>query len=665
MKSQADEMGRMDKAEPRSPEQDPSVSRRNFLKASAAVGGAATAGIASSSFAADVPELDIPSIKIPKDIIDSIAQEAKPGSFEGQGMTGAEVFAKVCVDEDLAGLFCCPGNYTVINAIAAAGIPAYGGRTEGAMCSAADGFIRTTAEPAATSGTEGPGFTHMIMNIAAANAARSPLLVLASNTRISADDREAGIQAAYQQPTTTGMKKYGKRLIDPKRVHEYAGYAFRQMKSGVPGPVHLDFPGEVARARFKDPAELTDYYDKSKYRTESRACPSQKEIEQVVALIAKAERPMLVAGVGVFQRKGWDALKEAAEKNELIVVESGPGRGHFGDDHRLSANTAGDALMSADLVIFVGQYCMPSPGEYRFNADIKSIRVHPEQEDLGRNWPLDLGIVSDEKIFLEALADALPRRKRDTWVAEVAAARNAFEKQNDELYKIGLKYSRDTGTIHPTVLAKEAADFFYYGDIDPKQTVTTVGGWTILRNALRWTRAFRPGQHNNTLYQYAPIGPSMAMAFGSGVGVQRGIGPQAPYQGAPVLCIASDAGAAYSIMELDTFNKYKIPAVILVYNNNSWGMWPAATRSAKSMHMYLFQENIRYDKIAESLGSYGEYATTPEQLRDALGRCYKIASEQRIATLINCQALKEFTSAGAYPPGPPQNPSPGVGAFAH
>ena len=129
---------------------------------------------------------------------------------------------------------------------------------------------------------------------------------------------------------------------------------------------------------------------------------------------------MLIAGQGVFQNKAWEALLKAAEKNEIAVVTSGPTRGHFPDDHRLSAALSPDAVMSADLVIFVGQYCMPSPGEYRFNPDVKTIRVHPVQEDLGRNWPLDLGIVSSEKPFLEALADLLPARKREPWVNELA-----------------------------------------------------------------------------------------------------------------------------------------------------------------------------------------------------------------------------------------------------
>ncbi len=150
-------------------------------------------------------------------------------------MTGAEVFAKSCKDEDLAALFCCPGNYQIINAISAAGIPAFGGRSEGSMTSAADGFSRCTGEVTACSGTEGPGFTNMIMNIAVAHRARTPLLVLASNVTIATDDREYFIQTGYQQPTTEGLKKYGKRLIAPDRIHEYAAYAFRQSEDGRAG----------------------------------------------------------------------------------------------------------------------------------------------------------------------------------------------------------------------------------------------------------------------------------------------------------------------------------------------------------------------------------------------------------------------------------------------
>jgi acetolactate synthase I/II/III large subunit len=639
-------------------------SRRSFLLSSAAGAGAIVAGIVTET-KAGVPTASIPSITIPKEITESVKESPKPGSFEGPGMTGAEVFATLCKEEELAALFCCPGNYTVINALAAAGVPSYGGRCEGSMCAAADGFSRATGEVTACSGTEGPGLTNMIMNIASAAAARTPLLVLASNMQLAGDDRETFIQTGYQQPLTTGMKKYGKRLIAPDRVWEYGAYAFRNLKSGVPSPVHLDFPGEVARARFTDPTKLKDYYAKDKYRSESQPQPATKDVEKALDLISRAERPLLVAGQGVFQNKAWEALLKAAEKNELAVVTSGPTRGHFPDDHRLSGALTPEAMMSADLVIFVGQYCMPTPGEYRFNPDIKTIRVHPVAEDLGRNWPLDLGIVSSEKAFLEALADLLPSRKREAWVNELATARQKYDKMLNDQYELGLKYSRDTNHLHPAVLCKEIHDFFYKGEIDPKQTVMGAGGWTIGVHAGRWQRAYRPGQGIVCPYQYGAIGPDLAMMIGASAAVQRGVGPQAPYKGAPTVCVSSDAGIAYSLFELDTAAKYKIPVIGIIYNNDSWGMWPSAVSSARSMHMYLFQENLRYDQMAQGLGARGEYVRTPEELREALHRSYQAASKESMSTLINCQALREFTSAKSYPPGVALNPEPGCGAVAH
>jgi thiamine pyrophosphate-dependent acetolactate synthase large subunit-like protein len=483
--------------------------------------------------------------------------------------------------------------------------------------------------------------------------------------QIAGDDRETFIQTGYQQPLTTGMKKYGKRLIAPDRVWEYGGYAFRNLKSGVPGPVHLDFPGEVARARFTDPSKLKDYYGKDKYRSESRPCPSAKEVKKALDLISRSERPLLIAGQGVFQNKAWEALLKAAEKNDIAVVTSGPTRGHFPDDHRLSAALSPDAAMSADLVIFVGQYCMPSPGEYHFNPDVKTIRVHPVQEDLGRNWPLDLGIVSCEKPFLEALADLLPSRRREPWVNELARARKSFEKMLNHQYEQGVKYSADTNHLHPAVLCKEVHDFFWKGDIDPKQTVMGGGGWTIGVNFGRWQRAYRPGQGIVCPYQYGAIGPDLAMMIGASAAVQRGAGPQAPYKGAPTVCVSSDAGIAYSLFELDTASKYKLPVIGVIYNNDCWGMWPSAVSSARSMHLYLFQQNLRYDQMAEGLGARGEYVRTPEELREALKRSYQAATKESLSTLINCQGMKDFTSARKYPPGVALNPEPGCGAVAH
>ena len=81
---------------------------------------------------------------------------------------------------------------------------------------------------------------------------------------------------------------------------------------------------------------------------------------------------------------------------------------------------------------------------------------------------------------------------------------------------------------------------------------------------------------------------------------------------------------------------------MIVYNNNAWGVWTSgASRGAvRAQHMYLFQENLRYEKIAEALGCNGEYVTSPDQMTPALERAYKLASDEGISTLINCQGKK-------------------------
>jgi len=642
--------------------------RRDFLRiAGVGLAGAAAASLPGAALASDAaPDPNtIPSIRLADAFKASLAEAPVEAKFEGAGMTGAEVFAQLCKNEGLAALFCAPGNYTIINALAAAGIPAFGGRTEGSMCAMADGFSRATGEVVATSGTEGPGFTNMIMNIAAANAARTPLLVLASNMTLAGEDREAFIQHADQQPTTVGLKKYGKRLIDPTRVHEYGATAFRHLKSGVPQPVHLDFPAEVARARFKGPGELKDYHDKSKYRTDSRAWPAPKDMEAVVAMLDKAERPLLIAGQGVFQRKGWEALKKAAERADLGVVTSGPTRGFFPDDHRLSLGATPDALLSADLVVFVGQYCMPSPNEYHLAAGIKTVRVHPVQEDLGRNWPLDLGIVSDEAYFLEQLAERIPKRTRDSWVAEIAKAKQTFQGQVDTIYRQGLDNSAKSGLLHPAVIARDTQNFIDTHPDGRQAIATAIGGWTSGLFAAKFMRAYRPGQTIVPAYQYGAIGPDMVMAMGLNIAMQRGVGPQKGYEGVPTICITSDAGMAYSMFELDTAIKYGLPTITIVYNNNAWGVWPNAARSARSLHMYLFQENLRYDQMAQALGAQGEYVRTPEAFRTALARAYKAARDHKVSTLINCQATKDFTASKDYPPGISLPVEPGVGAVMH
>jgi thiamine pyrophosphate-dependent acetolactate synthase large subunit-like protein len=630
-----------------------SVSRRNFVTK-----GAVAAAVAAGAKASTTERRD-PNIQLPSEVPASLAETPTPADFP---MTGAQIFARACKEEGLAALFCAPGNYTVINALASEGIPCYGGRTEGMMCSAADGFARVTGEVVAASGTEGPGFTNMIMNIAAANAARSPLLVLASNMTIGLEDTEQAIQRVYQQPTTEGMKKYGKRLINPSRTWEYAGYAFRQLKSGVPKPVHLDFPAEIARARFADATEVEYFYDKTRYRTDARPHPDPAAIDRAVDLLRNAERPIIVSSNGVFYSRAWDALRQLAERAQIPVVESGAMKGQFPAEHPLSADAAPQALMSADVVLLVGQYCMPTLGEFAFGPDARYIRIDPAAEDIGRNLPIEVGIVGDEMVTLEALAEAMPSQRRDAWVAEIAAARREFEAENEQFYRTGLGY---TDAVHPAVIGKEVADFLYHGSLPRDRTTLVQGGYGVARYTRRYLRGFRPGQVINGAYQYGAIGPDIGYALGAAVAVRHGVGAQAAYQGHPVVAITGDGGFGYSGMELETLSKYRLPVVLIVYNNNAWGTWTGQRNSPVGLPIHLFQENVRYDKVGEALGAHGEYVTRPQDFRPALDRAYEVAAGESRPAVVNVQAKKEFWVRSQYPPGFLGKVEPGVMSYNH
>lgn len=640
------------------------ASRRNFLKLATA-GAAASAAAAGSAAAqgrraqpADCEPAGVqPSI--PADITQRMSAPLPKIEFP---MTGANLFGRACLAEGVAAMFCCPGNYNIINAVATHGIPSFGGRHEGAMTSAADGFIRASGEVALCSGTEGPGFTNMVSGLAAAHVARTPLLMVCSNLRMADEDTEAGIQLLYQQPLTEGIKKYGKRLVNPDRLAEYLGYTFRQLKTGIPGPVHIDFTAEVSNHRIKSEADLGYYGSKALYRTESRPAPAMADLTRAMDLINAAQRPMIVASTGVFYNKAWEPLLAFAEKAQIPVTESGPQLGRFPHDHPLAAGAAGGAYPSVDLVILVGQYCMPTPGEFAFGPDAKYIRIQPEAGDIGRNIPIDVGIVACEKLTLEALAGMARRTDRSAWINEVAAARKAFYDQNDEYYRIGAGY---TDAVHPAVIAKQLGDFLYRGKLDKAQTTVVAGGYGIARYVRRYLEAHRPGQVINGAYQFGAIGPDVAYATGAAAAVQLGAGTQAAHKGAPVINVTGDAGFGITGMELETQAKYRLPVINIVYNNNSWGVWNTYRDVPQALHMYLFQENVRYDKMAEALGGHGEYVTTPDQFLPALQRAYDIARTQGIPSVINCQAKKEYWLRNEYAPGFLGKTEPGITAYYH
>ncbi len=553
------------------------VSRRRFLRdATVGAGSVAAASTALEadqssrqtsavgSIGPDGPSRHLRLLPPPIRIPDELTAGSNAAVAEIQfPMTGAQVFARACKEEGVAALFCCPGNYGVIHAIAELGIPTYSGRHEGSMTHAADAFIRVTGEIAVASGTEGPGFTDMICGIACANAARTPLLVVASNMALFQEDTEAGIQLAYQQPTTDGMKKYGKRLITPGRVHEYTAYAFRQLRSGVPRPgaSRLSGRGRLRPLQGRQRADVTTS-TRRKYRTESRPA-SVAEGDRRRGRDAQGGR---AADDRVEQRRLLSprlgrteaARREGADSSRRIGRDEGPVSGRLTRSRANARPRRSPARTSSCSSVSTACRRSASSRSVPTRATSASIKSH---EDIGRNLPDR----SRHRELRESRArsarrcdaadDARGMGRRDRGRAPASSRRRTTSTTRSalELHRRSSPRGHRARSSPTSCIAAAIA----------KEAVTVAsGGYGIARYTRRWLRGYRPGQIMNGAYQYGAIGPDVGYAVGVAAAVQQGVGPQAAYKGTPVVCITGDAGFGYTAMEMETLSKYRLPVIV-------------------------------------------------------------------------------------------------------
>ena len=208
---------------------------------------------------------------------------------------------------------------------------------------------------------------------------------------------------------------------------------------------------------------------------------------------------MIVCGQGVFAKKAWAELQAFAERMQIPVAEAAPQKGTFADDHPLSASAAPDAYGSVDVVLVVGHYRMPTLGQWAFPFNARYIRIHPVPEEIGRDIPIDVGIVSCEKAALQALTDEAPRMNHESWIAEVRAAEEQYNRQRDAIYARCRPYS-EPNAVHPAAIARAVGDFQHDGGIPQDELTIVSGGYGIARYTRQYLRAYRPGQILNGPY---------------------------------------------------------------------------------------------------------------------------------------------------------------------
>ncbi|MEE9198486.1 MAG: thiamine pyrophosphate-binding protein [Dehalococcoidia bacterium] len=516
-------------------------------------------------------------------------------------LTGNQILAKALKHEGVSVLFFLAGGpmdtfYYEADKI---GIRLIDARHEQGAAMMAHAWSRATGEPGICAACSGPGTTNLVTGIVTAYTDACPVIALggSSNSRLTGwEDFQEVDQVSIMRPIT----KWASQCNTAARIPEFVSVAFRKCWGNRPGPVYVDLPGDVLHQRVDE----SDLVFPVNSRSEARPMGDPEYVKRAIELLAKAERPVVLTGTGVFWSKAWKEMEEFIDTTGIPFYTTPQGRGVVPEDHELSFPAARSlAFREADVALVVGtrlnwiwQY-MEAP---RFAADLKTIQVNTDREELGHNRAADIGIVGDAKMVFQQLSkeakDQGFANKKDTpWIDKLQAKEAANMEKGQALL------NSDQMPMHPLRMLKEIRDFL------PRDAMLVVDGHETLNFARQTIPTYFPGHRINS-------GSSGCM----GVGLPFGIAAALAKPDKKTLVIHGDGSFGINAINLDTAVRHNIPVVTVVNVN---GGWAAGRKDQKSPGGDL-SFATRYDKLGEALGAHGEYVEKPEEIGPALERAF-------------------------------------------
>src|SRR5436309_308632 len=376
-----------------------------------------------------------------------------------------------------------------------------------ARAEAADAYARTSGRPGVLSVTAGCGLTNAVTGLCVAGLTGSPVVCLAGQ-HPTAEDQLGSFQEAYGTEICRTFSKFTKRVLDWSTIAVDVRLAFREPMSPPPGPTLVEIPTNILYhhddaakqqrgARVYAPAELP-----------SAGAPAA--VERALEALARAERPLIVAGDGVFWSDAAAELGELARRLAAPVYTRRAGQGALSEDDPLAVRGAwkkpftgrADVILAVGFKFWSGEHFGEPP---TWNADATYIQVDAAPSRVGWHVPAEIPIVGDPKLVLRQLIELADRqrisRAGGAWVAEVARVRAQFERALRE--QEAEVHARTP--IHPARLTRELLELM---DRDATLAIDsfTLSGWLS-----QWFGARFPGQ-------IVDAGPLARVGHGLGLG---------------------------------------------------------------------------------------------------------------------------------------------------
>jgi acetolactate synthase-1/2/3 large subunit len=543
-------------------------------------------------------------------------------------ITGSEVLAQALRSQGVDTLFYLMGGPMLETEAACIdlGIRAIDTRHEQAAALAAHAWTRVTRRPGVCMGCSGPGTTNLVTGVANAFTDCAPLVAIGGSSPrvyLGMEAFQEIDQVAIMKPIT----KRAERIYDARRIPDMVATAFREATAGRPGPVYLDLPGDVLGEKIE--AETVSY--PAAWRPAPRTLGDPAAVREAIALLARAERPVVVAGSGVWWSDGAAALQAFVEATGIPFYTTPISRGLVPEDHPLAfLNARSKAFTEADVVLAVGtrfnwviQFGRPP----RFAADLKVIHVDVNPAQLGHNRAVDVPIAGDARAVLEQLrAEAQGRIQPRQYAGWTGKLRTLDAEKSAEMDKA---MSGDAAPIHPLRLCKEVRDFVR------RDAILVVDGQEILNYGRQAIPTFVPGHRLNS------------GALGTmGVGLPFGVGAKVAKPDAQVLVLHGDGSYGINAMEIDTAVRHRIPVVVVISNNGGWTANAPWTRPLPKPGRNL--GHTRYDRVAQELGAHGEYVEKAHEIRPALERAFASGKPAVVNVITDDRARAQTVRFSAY-----------------
>ncbi|MBX6722767.1 MAG: acetolactate synthase, partial [Dactylosporangium sp.] len=482
--------------------------------------------------------------------------------------------------------------FPLYDAARADGVKIIDVRHEQSAVFAAEAVAKLQRRPGLAVLTAGPGVTNGVSGITSAYFNGSPVIVLGGRAPLFRWGA-GSLQEIDHVPLVAPVTKHAATVMATADVagalREAALVALRPHR----GPVFLDFPLDVI-------------YDKASAAVSTESTvdsiePDPGEVAKAASLLAAAQRPVIIAGSDVYAGDAIAALREAAEALQIPVFTNGMGRGSLPPGHPLAFTKARRAaLKGADVVAVVG-----TPLDFRLNfgdfgeATVVHIVDAPSQR--AKHVTPAVSPAGDLRVILSALADHRGMRAdHKDWIdqlRQVEDAARAAEVAELEADADPIKPSRVYGELRKI--------------LDP-DAVTIGDGGDFVSYAGRYLEPAQPG----TWLDPGPYG-----CLGTGMGYA--IGARLTYPDRQICVLLGDGAAGFSLMDVETLVRHKLPVVMVVGNNGIWGLEKHPMQALYGYDVAAdLQPGLRYDAVVEALGGAGETVSKPADLGPALRRAF-------------------------------------------